>query len=152
MGDVHDHLHGLVVEAERQVKSLPECLETLVRLVCGDGNLLLNVGPMPDGRIEPRQVERLRGDGALAGQYGESIYGTRGGPFSLGTVRRALGRRDVRDNVVYLHILDPTIGGGKLPAIERRIIAHSVLTGGTATVKQGPTRSGFRSQGRPAAD
>ena len=36
---------------------------------------------MPDGRIEPRQVERLREMGQWLGQYGESIYGTRGGPF-----------------------------------------------------------------------
>ena len=36
----------------------------LARTVGGDGNLLLNVGPMPDGRIEPRQTEVLRQVGA----------------------------------------------------------------------------------------
>ena len=39
------------------MKSLPECLQTLVRVVCRDGNLLLNVGPTSDGQIEPRQVD-----------------------------------------------------------------------------------------------
>ncbi|MBN2580022.1 MAG: alpha-L-fucosidase, partial [Pirellulales bacterium] len=43
-----------------RIKSLKECIQTLVRVVGGDGNLLLNVGPMPDGRIEPRQADRLR--------------------------------------------------------------------------------------------
>ncbi len=42
-----------------QMKTLPQCLETLILCAGGDGNLLFNVGPMPDGRIEPRQVERL---------------------------------------------------------------------------------------------
>ena len=36
-----------------QMKTLKECLETLIRCAGGDGNLLFNVGPMPDGRIEP---------------------------------------------------------------------------------------------------
>ena len=56
----------------------------LVNAVGGDGNLLLNVGPMPDGRIEPRQVERLKEIGQWLAKYGESIYGTRGGPFQRG--------------------------------------------------------------------
>ena len=51
-----------------EMKSLKECLQTLVARAGGDGNLLFNVGPMPDGRIEPRQVERLTEMGAwLAG-------------------------------------------------------------------------------------
>ena len=69
-----------------RIKSLTECLHTLVRVAGGDGNLLFNVGPMPDGRIEARQVERLREMGAWLKQYGESIYATRGGPSS-----RAIG-------------------------------------------------------------
>ena len=44
-----------------ELKSLPECLHTLIRTVGGDGNLLLNVGPMPDGRI------RAAAGGATAG-------------------------------------------------------------------------------------
>jgi len=46
-----------------------------------NGNLALNTGPMPDGRIEPRQAERFREIGQWLAQHGESIYGTRGGPF-----------------------------------------------------------------------
>ncbi len=64
-----------------EMKSLKECLQTLVLSVSGDGNLLFNVGPMPDGRIEPRQVARLKEMGAWLKKNGESIYGTRGGPW-----------------------------------------------------------------------
>ena len=84
------------------MKSLRECLETLVRCAGGDGNLLLNVGPMPDGRIEPRQVKRLEEMGEWLKKYGETIYGTRGGPWkpgkSLASTRKG--------NTIYLHLLD----------------------------------------------
>ena len=43
--------------------------------------MLLNVGPTPEGVIEPCQVERLKEIGAWLAKYGQSIYGTRGGPY-----------------------------------------------------------------------
>ena len=64
-----------------QMKSLKQCLQTLVHCAGGDGNLLFNVGPMPNGEIEARQVERLKEMGAWMKKYGETIYGTRGGPY-----------------------------------------------------------------------
>jgi alpha-L-fucosidase len=67
-----------------QLKPLAQCVRTLIQTAGGDGNLLLNVGPMPDGRIEPRQAARLREIGTWLARYGEAIYGTRGGPFLPG--------------------------------------------------------------------
>jgi alpha-L-fucosidase len=115
-----------------EMKSLPQCLETLVRCAGGDGNLLFNVGPMPDGRIEPRQVRRLEEMGDWLRKYGESIYGTRGGPWkptkTLASTR--LG------NSIYLHLLDWNGRTVTLPDIPRTIIGSFVLTGGTARVAQ----------------
>ena len=51
-------------------------INTLIKTVGGDGNLLLNVGPMPDGRIEPRQVEVLKEIGNWLDVNGEAIYET----------------------------------------------------------------------------
>ena len=67
-----------------ELKSLSECVRTLIQTVGGDGNLLLNIGPQPDGAIEPRQVARLQEIGTWLNRYGEGIYGTRGGPFKPG--------------------------------------------------------------------
>jgi len=114
------------------VKSLKQCLQTLIRVVGGDGNLLFNVGPMPDGRIEPRQVQRLKEMGDWLRRYGESIYDTRGGPFP----RTLWGASTFRDRSVYVHILDPETDTLLLPPIEKRILGSSVLTGGTVAVKQ----------------
>ena len=112
------------------MKSLKQCIHTLVRVVGGDGNLLFNVGPMPDGRIEPRQVERLREMGAWLKKYGKSIYSARGGPFMPGP----WGASTHKDNKIYVHVLNWPGDTLTLPPIPREIIASSVLTGGTATV------------------
>ncbi len=117
-----------------QMKSLKECLQTLVRVVGGDGNLLFNVGPMPDGRIEPRQVDRLMEMGQWLGKYGESIYGTRGGPFKT----TAALASTCKGNTIYVHILDWPGDTITLPALPRRVTDSSLLTGGTLSVRQTP--------------
>ncbi len=114
------------------MKSLSQCLRTLVLCAGGDGNLLFNVGPMPNGQIEPRQVERLREMGQWLAKYGQSIYGTRGGPFKP-TKRLASTRKA---NTVYVHILGWEDDAVTLPPIPKKIVSHSVLTGGSATVQQ----------------
>jgi len=112
------------------MKSEKQCIQTLVKTVGGDGNLLFNVGPMPDGRIEPRQVDRLREMGRWLSKYGESIYATRGGPFKTGS----WGASTYKDNTIYVHVLNWPDDTLTLPPIPKKIIATSVLTGGTATV------------------
>lgn len=117
-----------------RLKSLKQCLDTLIRCAGGDGNLLFNVGPMPDGRIEPRQVERLKEMGAWLARYGTTIYGTRGGPWKPGADFASTRR----GNTVFVHILRWKDDSLTLPALPRRIVRHAVLTGGSATVQQRP--------------
>ncbi len=115
-----------------KLKSLSQCVQTLVRCAGGDGNLLLNVGPMPDGRIEPRQADRLREIGQWLSQYGESIYGTRGGPWKRNP--RIVSTR--KGNFIYVHVLRWEGDRVRLPSIDARILDCKVLTGGTADVQQ----------------
>jgi len=62
----------------------------------------LNVGPMPSGEIQPEFVQRLTEVGQWLKQYGESIYGTRGGPLATGP----WGVTTQRGATVYVHVLD----------------------------------------------
>ena len=55
-------------------------------------------GPMPDGRIEDRQVERLKEMGQWLARYGDGVYGTRGGPFKPGK----WGASTCKENRIYL--------------------------------------------------
>jgi alpha-L-fucosidase len=113
-----------------RLKPLAECLQALVRCAGGDGNLLLNVGPMPDGRIEPRQVERLQEVGRWLRRYGASIYGTRGGPFKPGP----WGASTHRGKTIYLHVFNWNGDTLALPVLARRVVSAKVLTGGSARV------------------
>jgi alpha-L-fucosidase len=115
-----------------EMKSLKQCLRTLVYCAGGDGNLLLNVGPMPNGEIEVRQIERLKEIGAWMKNYGETIYGTRGGPY-MPTSALASTRKG---NTVYVHVFvwdNDTIA---LPALPAKIVKSWAVTGGDAKVAQ----------------
>jgi alpha-L-fucosidase len=93
-----------------KVKTLEQCLHSLLRSSGGDGNLLFNVGPKPDGTIEPLQAERLREMGKWLDKYGYTVYGTRGGPFKP----EDWGVSTRKGNKIYLHILKWTEGTPKI--------------------------------------
>lgn len=114
------------------LKSLKQCLQALVTCAAGDGNLLFNVGPTPDGVIEARQVERLKEMGAWLAKYGESIYGTRGGPFQPGE----WGASTRNGSRIYVHIYKFDEDKLLLPAIPAKVMAARVLTGGSVKFDQ----------------
>lgn len=84
------------------LKTKEECIQTLVKTAGGDGNLLLNVGPNPDGTIEKRQADRLLDIGAWLSENGNAIYGTRGGPFPP----QKWGVSTQQEGKVYIHMLE----------------------------------------------
>jgi len=83
-----------------KLKSYNEVLRTLLKTVGGGGNLLLNVSPMLDGRMEMRQVDRLKQVGDWLKKYGESVYGTTGGPYKPSDMLTSTRK----GNKIYLHI------------------------------------------------
>ena len=111
---------------EDQIKSPGEVIRILAQCAGGDGNLLLDVGPMPDGRIEPRQVETLEKIGAWLANNGESIYGTRGGPWKPTKALASTRKGDV----IYLHVLRSASETVELPDIAAAIESASIRGGG----------------------
>ena len=87
---------------DTRFKSTEDLIHMLVRAAGLNSNLLLNTGPMPDGRIQPENVATLKEMGKWMEQYGETIYGTRSGP----TGARKWGVSTWKDNKVFVHILD----------------------------------------------
>jgi alpha-L-fucosidase len=115
------------------MKSAKECIRTLLQTVGGDGNLLFNVGPMPDGRIEPRQVERLMQMGAWLKKYSDGVYGTRGGPFKPGK----WGASTCKAGKIYLYVMNWQNGDRVvLPSIDCEIISYRTFGGGQLLLKQ----------------
>lgn len=83
-------------------KSTKQLIHYLVKAASLGTNLLLNIGPMPNGKVQPEFEERLSNMGAWLKVYGESIYGTKAGylkPQDWGSITQ-------KDNKIYIHLLN----------------------------------------------
>lgn len=129
---VSAHNHWAWGGANDGVKPLRAILKMLIGGAGGDGNILLNVGPRPDGVIDPEQAGRLKDVGDWLAKYGESIYGTRGGPYKPGD----WGASTRKGNRIYIHVLKWNGDTLQFPALPAKITAATVLTGGTVDFKQ----------------
>ncbi len=68
-------------------KSAREIIHLLAKIVSRGGNLLLNIGPQPDGRLPAEAVSRLEEVGRWMAVNGEAIHGTRPvTPYAAGNV------------------------------------------------------------------
>jgi alpha-L-fucosidase len=112
------------------MKSLKSCISALVRTIGGDGNFLFNVGPQPDGLIEPRQVARLKEIGAWVARNAEAVYGTRGGPWKP-SAQMAATRRG---RAVYLHFLAAQNSPVVLDGLPVAVTSAQVLGGPSVPV------------------
>lgn len=116
-----------------EMYSLASLLRGLVSCATGDGNLLLNIGPMPTGEIEPRQAERLKEGGDWLAKYGRTIYGTRGGPWQ----NSLWGGSTRKGNSVFLHVFNWKDSNTlRLLPLPQKVMEANVLTGGTVKVVQ----------------
>jgi alpha-L-fucosidase len=88
---------------DKNFKSTKTLIQYLVRAAGYNSNFLLNIGPMPNGKIQPEFIATLKEIGTWMGKYGETIYGTRGGPVSP----RAWGVTTQKANKVFVHLLNP---------------------------------------------
>src|SRR5262249_12788940 len=110
---------------DKKFKSTRDVIGYLVRAAGNDANLLLNIGPRPDGTIQPEAEERLRSLGTWLSTYGPSIYGTRGGPIRP----RSWGVTTRRGDSVFVHILDWPDRALAIPDIGLRVVRATLLRG-----------------------
>jgi alpha-L-fucosidase len=101
------------------------CLKYLISCAGGDGNLLMNVGPMPTGQIDPREEDRLLKVGKWLKKNGESIYGTRGGPFMPDSSIVST----YKGNQIFLFSINPQKEEIELPGLKGSIIKAQTLSG-----------------------
>jgi alpha-L-fucosidase len=87
---------------DRAFKSSTQLIRTLVEVASRGGNFLLNVGPQPDGIIQPEFTDRLKAIGKWLRSNGDSIYGSTYGPL-----QNAKGvRTTAKGGVVFVHVFD----------------------------------------------
>lgn len=111
---------------DQEYKSTRELIQLLVRTSGKGANLLLNVGPQPDGTLPEAALTRLAEMGQWLDRYGESIYATVAGDYREGdnliTTRNG--------NVLYVHILNTDIEQVKMP-VAQKVKSVEVLGEGT---------------------
>jgi len=113
---------------DRNFKSVRELVGTLVRAAGTGTNLLLNIGPRPDGTIDPEFTQRLQAIGQWLAKNGRSIYGTRAGPIPP----RSWGATTRRGDTVYVHVLSWSDRSLAVPALGARVRRASLLETGEA--------------------
>lgn len=91
-------------------KSIPKLIKYLASTAGRNANLLLNIGPQPNGELPEAAIERLKGMGEWLSQYGSSIYGTRSSlipPQSWGVATE-------KDKTLYLHIFPDDLASAQI--------------------------------------
>ena len=104
---------------DRYFKPAPMLIKNLVECVSKGGNLLLNVGPNAQGRIPEQSLKIFSEIGAWMDKNSESIYGC----GVSGLEKPEYGRLTRKENKLYVHIFDNTLGPLPLFGIEKEKIA-----------------------------
>ena len=111
---------------DKNYKSAKTLIQYLVKAAGYNSNFLLNVGPMPNGKIQPEFVNTLKEIGRWTDKYGETIYGTRGGPVSP----RTWGVTTQKANKVYVHILNAEDNNLLIPDFGKKVKNITLFTTG----------------------
>jgi alpha-L-fucosidase len=111
-----NHSWGFNLQDDKH-KSVPELVRYLVKAAGNNANFLLNVGPMPNGKVQKEHKEILRAMGAWLSIYGETIYGTRQG-LAI-TDENIVSTRS--GDKLYLHVLEAADNELRIPDFDLKI-------------------------------
>jgi alpha-L-fucosidase len=92
---------------DKKFKSAEQIVRALVSAAGRGSNLLLNVGPGPDGAIASEPAARLEQNGKWLAIFGDSVYGTRRGPIAPQPWGISTTKGAKRDQKIFLHFLNP---------------------------------------------
>ena len=102
---------------DRKHKSEKELIQYLINAAGYGSNLLLNVGPMPNGEIQDEHINSLKKIGLWVKENGETIYGTRKGPSEPNDQFVTTKKQ----NKIYIHVLDSSIESLEIKTFAKKI-------------------------------
>ncbi|MBP3965403.1 alpha-L-fucosidase [Paenibacillus lignilyticus] len=104
---------------EDKYKSARQLVHILMEVVAKGGNLALNVGPQPDGRLPKGAVKSMKDLGAWMKVYGEAVYGTRiCAPYYTGDCAFTRKGDTVYCTYLYANENSPVSGQIRIPYTE----------------------------------
>ncbi len=109
---------------DQNYKSVSTLIQLLVRTSSKGANLLLNIGPHPDGSLPAIALERLKDMGEWLRTYGETIYGTQAGNVETGGDSIVCTRKN---NRLFIHILDSNVTQINIPLSAKKVKAARLL-------------------------
>ncbi|GAB3988715.1 hypothetical protein GCM10028807_11970 [Spirosoma daeguense] len=116
-------------------RPLNECVQTLLRCVGGNGNLLFNIGPDSTGVFPASFVERTTEMGNWISRHAEAIYQTEAGPYTPAQEYVST----YRGNTIYVYIFPTSTNVVQLPPLSATIKSARLLDGTAIVVNQKPT-------------
>lgn len=111
---------------DQNYKSVDELIRLLISTAGKGANLLLNIGPQPNGQLPATALDRLRGIGEWLSRYGESIYDTTAGDIA----EQPWGATTRKGDVLYVHVTDRALQTLTLP-LQSRVKNITVLNDGS---------------------
>jgi alpha-L-fucosidase len=112
---------------DNNYKSTKTLIQYLVKAAGYSSNFLLNIGPMPNGKIQPEFISTLKEIGVWMGKYGETIYGTRGGPVTP----RTWGVTTQKGNKIYIHLLNAEDKNLLIPDFGKKVKSITLFNTGS---------------------
>jgi alpha-L-fucosidase len=114
---------------DRSFKSSKRIIHYLVNAAGLNANFLLNIGPMPNGKIQPEFTDTLAIVGAWVQKNGEAIYGTRGS----GIPAQPWGVITQKDKNLYVHVMTPPQQPYVfIPQLKGKVTKAALLADGSA--------------------
>ena len=107
-------------------------LDWLIQCIGRDGNMLLGIGPRPDGTISPDNAAALLEIGDWMKLNGEAVYGTRGGPYLPG----GWGVSTRKGDKVFLFVTAWRNETLTLPALPAKVKSARLITRGKVNIEQ----------------
>ncbi|MCO6498267.1 MAG: alpha-L-fucosidase [Chitinophagaceae bacterium] len=112
---------------DNNYKSTKDLIHYLVGAAGRNANFLLNIGPMPDGSVQPEFLDTLKEIGKWTAKYGETVYGSRGGvvdPQDWGVVVS-------KGKNIYVHVFNkPKENYIFLPEVKEKISKATAFDNG----------------------